>query len=57
MPNLIPLLTVEIPVVSPSRAAGRTAAKNRRAALKGVLWPLAKASVILLGLFVKEAFL
>lgn len=58
MPNLITIAPASIEVPSyPSRASGRTAAKNRRAALRSAIWPFVKASVILLGLFVKEAFL
>ncbi|WP_157261060.1 hypothetical protein [Paenibacillus wynnii] len=56
MPNLIPLTTSEA-TSYPSRAAGRTAAKNRRTMIKSAIWPFAKASVVLLGLFVKEVFL
>lgn len=56
MPNLISLITVEVSP-SPSRASGRTAAKNRRQALRSAIWPFAKASVILLGMFVKEVLL
>lgn len=58
MLNLIPLMNVEVPSY-PSRVttSGRTAAKNRRQALRKMLWPLAKASVILLGVFVREVFL
>ncbi|MNM81800.1 hypothetical protein D3C81_938130 [compost metagenome] len=57
MLNLISILTAVEVSPSPSRATGRTSAKNRRAALKSALWPIAKASVILLGMFVKEVFL
>lgn len=58
MPNLISIASATIEVPSyPSRASGRTAAKNRRAALRSAIWPFAKASVILLGMFVKEVLL
>lgn len=58
MPNLIPLITADVPSY-PSRVttSGRTAAKNRRSALRSAIWPFAKASAVLLGLFVKEVFL
>jgi hypothetical protein len=56
MPTLIPLITADVPSY-PSRASGRIAAKNRRIALRSAIWPFAKASVVLLGLFVKEVFL
>lgn len=55
MPNLIPL-TADIPSY-PTRAASRTTVRNRRQALRKMLWPFAKASVILLGVFVREVFL
>lgn len=58
MPNLISLMTVDVATpLYPTRASGRTAAKNRRAMLKSAIWPLAKAAVILLGVFVREVFL
>lgn len=41
MPTLIPLVTADVPSY-PSRAAGRTAAKNRRAMLKSAIWPLVR---------------
>ncbi|CAH1194661.1 hypothetical protein PAECIP111892_01790 [Paenibacillus auburnensis] len=60
MPNLITIASATIEVPSyPSRttAAGRIASRNRRAAIKKMLWPFAKSFVVLLGLFVKEVFL
>lgn len=58
MPNLITIAAATIEVPSyPSRTTGRSAIKKRRSALKGALWPFAKASVILLGIFVREVFL
>jgi hypothetical protein len=60
MPNLITIAAITIEVPSyPSRVttSGRTASRNRRQALRKMLWPLAKASVILLGVFVREVFL
>lgn len=56
MPNLIPVATIEIPTYRP-RAAGRTAARNRRAMLKAALWPIAKMIVTLGAIVVKEMFL
>ncbi|MFC6652093.1 hypothetical protein [Paenibacillus rhizoplanae] len=58
MLNLITIVPASIEVPSyPSRVSGRTASRNRRQALRSALWPIAKASVVLLGIFVKEAFL
>lgn len=57
MPNLIPLITVEIPAISPSRACSRVAVRNRRAALKSALWSGLKIVVTLAAIFVKELLL
>lgn len=57
MPNLIPLITVEIPAVYPSRACSRASTRNRRAALKSALWSGLKIAVTLTAICVKELFL
>ncbi|WP_155986929.1 hypothetical protein [Paenibacillus durus] len=57
MPNLISILTAVEVSPSPSRACTRASVRNRRALIKSAIWTLAKASAILLGVFVREVFL
>lgn len=57
MPNLIPIITVEIPAVYPSRSCSRSSVRNRRQALKSALWSGLKIAVTLIAIFVKELIL
>ncbi|OMD12028.1 hypothetical protein [Paenibacillus odorifer] len=56
MSNLVPAISnnIEVPTFIPSRALTRNGIRNRRSMLRGALWPIAKTTVALTAVFVRE---